>query len=140
MPVHKKKNTALNDRGATPTIVSSEPLKPEDFHQYLRAAIRDATRTVMEEIMREELSQFPGADLGESTARRKGYRNGSYTCELMTTAEPIEDLSVPRDRAGAFHTQIFEQYSRYEPQVAKCLTQMFVTGTSTYKVGEPHKS
>ena len=30
----------------------------------------------------------------------------------------IEDLKVPRDRAGAFHTQVFERYARYEPEVA----------------------
>ncbi len=136
MPVHKKKNTPPDDKGATPTVVSSDHFKPEDFHQYLRAEIRDATRTVMEEIMREELSQFLGAAWGESTAQRKGYRNGFYTRDLMTTAGPIEDLTVPRDRAGEFHTQAFEQYSRYEPQVAEGLTQMFVTGTSTHKVGE----
>src|SRR6266480_3936482 len=136
MPVHQKKNTSPAQTGATPTIISPEPLRPENFHQYLRAEIRDATRTVMEEIMREELSQFLGAAWGESTAQRKGYRNGFYTRDLMTTAGPIEDLTVPRDRAGEFHTQAFEQYSRYEPQVAEGLTQMFVTGTSTHKVGE----
>jgi putative transposase len=136
MPDHQKKNTSPDEKGATPTVVSSDPLKPEDFHQYLRAEIRDATRTVMEEIMREELSQFLGATWGERTAQRKGYRNGFYTRDLMTTAGPIEDLTVPRDRAGEFHTQAFEQYSRYEPQVAEGLTQMFVTGTSTHKVGE----
>ena len=136
MPVHQKKNPPLDDKGATPTVVSPDHLKPEDFHQYLRAEIRDATRTVMEAIMREELSQFLGAAWGESTAHRTGYRNGFYTRDLMTTAGPIEDLTVPRDRAGEFHTQAFEQYSRYEPQVAEGLTQMFVTGTSTHKVGE----
>ncbi len=136
MPVHKKKNTPPDNKGATPTVVSPEHLNPENFHQYLRAEIRDATRTVMEEIMREELSQFLGAAWGESTAHRKGYRNGFYTRDLMTTAGPIEDLTVPRDRAGEFHTQAFEQYSRYEPQVAEGLTQMFVTGTSTHKVRE----
>jgi len=136
MPVHKKKNTLPDDKGATPTVVSPDHLKPEDFHQYLRAEIRDATRTVMEAIMREELSQFLGAAWGESTAQHKGYRNGFYMRDLMTTAGPIEDLTVPRDRAGEFHTQAFEHYSRYEPQVAEGLTQMFVTGTSTHKVGE----
>jgi len=43
---------------------------------------------------------------------------------------------VPRDREGQFHTQAFERYSRYEPQIAEGLTQMFVAGTSTHKVGE----
>src|SRR5713226_8180125 len=40
------------------------------------------------------------------------------------------------DREGQFHTQTFERYSRYEPHIAEGLTQMFVAGTSTHKVGE----
>jgi transposase-like protein len=31
---------------------------------------------------------------------------------------------------------VFERYSCYEPEVAEALTQMFVSGTSTHKVGE----
>ena len=136
MPAHKKKTTTSTSPEATSTINSAEPLKPETFHQYLRAEIRHATRAVMQEIMREELSHFLQAEWGESTTERKGYRNGFYTRDLMTTSGPIEDLNVPRDREGAFHTQAFEHYRRYEPQVAEGLTQMFVAGTSTHKVGE----
>jgi len=40
------------------------------------------------------------------------------------------------DREGEFHSQVFERYNRYEPEVAEALTQMFVSGTSTHKVGE----
>ncbi len=43
---------------------------------------------------------------------------------------------MPRDREGQFHTQVFERYSRYEPHIAQGLTEMFVAGTSTHKVGE----
>jgi transposase-like protein len=44
-------------------------------------------------------------------------------------------LQVPRDREGRFHTQVFERYRSSEPQVAQGLTDMFVAGTSTHKVG-----
>ena len=40
------------------------------------------------------------------------------------------------DREGHFHTQAFERYQRYEPHIAEGLTQMFVAGVSTHKVGE----
>src|SRR6266700_7173510 len=76
------------------------------------------------------------ASWGECTVDRKGYRNGNYTRDLATSSGSIEDLEVPRDREGAFHTQVFDRYSRYEPQVAEGLTQMFVAGVSTQKVGE----
>jgi transposase-like protein len=70
-----------------------------------------------------------------STPERQGYRNGSYTRDLVTSTGSIEDVRVPRDREGRFHTQAFERYSRFEPQVAAALTEMFVSGTSTHKVG-----
>jgi putative transposase len=40
------------------------------------------------------------------------------------------------DREGAFHSQVFERYNRNAPEVAEALTQMFVNGVSTQKVGE----
>jgi putative transposase len=137
MPVDKKQNTTSDHlKGKTTETASSKMPTQEDFHQYLRAEIRTATRIVMEEVMREELSGFLGARWGETSVERKGYRNGSYTRDLITATGRIEDLSVPRDREGQFHTQAFERYSRYEPQVAAALTEMFVSGTSTHKVGE----
>jgi transposase-like protein len=54
----------------------------------------------------------------------------------VTKSGRIEDLSVPRDREGQFQTQVFERYGRYEPEVAEALTEMFVSGTSTHKVGK----
>ncbi len=37
---------------------------------------------------------------------------------------------------GAFHTQVFERYARYEPEVAEALTDMFGSFTSTQNVGK----
>ena len=91
---------------------------------------------VIEEVMREELDQFLGVVWGERSPKRKGYRNGTYTRDLVTSTGRLEDIEVPRDREGQFHTQAFERYRRYEPHIAEGLTQMFVAGSSTHKVGE----
>jgi len=106
------------------------------FHQYLRALAQSAVRTVLETVMREELDAFIGAAWGECSPKRKGYRNGHYTRDLLTSTGRLTDLKVPRDREGQFHTQAFERYSRYEPHIAEGLTEMFVAGVSTHKVGE----
>src|SRR6266480_1560190 len=135
MPGRKKKHTTPNNQLTTTEETSPSLPGQQEFHEHLRSLIRGATRVVMEEIMEEELSLFLRADWGESTPSRQGYRNGSYTRDLVTSTGRIEDLSVPRDRAGQFHTQVFERYSRYEPEVAEALTEMFVSGTSTHKVG-----
>lgn len=136
MPAHKKEHTTPESQSQVSAMSVPNLLVPEEFHQYLRAEIRKATRIVMEAVMEEELGRFVGAAWGEHTPERKGYRNGFYTRDLATTSGPIEDLNVPRDREGQFQTQAFDRYSRYEQQVADGLTQMFVSGTSTHKVGE----
>src|SRR5260370_11689034 len=86
--------------------------------------------------MREEVDAFIGAAWGECSPKRKGYRNGSYSRDLVTSTGRLEEIKVPRDREGQFHTQAFERYSRYEPHIAEGLTQMFVAGTGTPKGGE----
>jgi len=136
MPVSQKKPTTLTSDVSTQE--SSSPVLPgqEDFRQYLRHLAVSAVQVLIEQVMREELEQCIGASWGECTPTRRGYRNGSYTRDLVTPTGRIEDLNVPRDREGEFHSQVFERYNRYEPEVAEALTQMFVSGTSTHKVGE----
>src|SRR5437588_7873651 len=139
MPVPKKGTISQPDlaKGA-----SAEEKMPEEqeFRQHLRALAVSAVRVLIEKVMCEELEQCVGAQWGESTPNRKGYRNGYYQRDLITSTGRIEDLSVPRDREGQFQTQAFERYSRYEPHVAAALTEMFVSGTSTHKVGEVTKT
>src|SRR5260370_42529010 len=103
MPVHKKNHTTPeSDRAMT----ASSPRLPgqQDFHQHLRELIRGATRIVMEEIMQEELSQFLGADWGECTSSRNGYRNGSVTRDLGSATGTIQNISAPSDLRGQFKT------------------------------------
>lgn len=136
MPVPKNQPITSSPEGSTSE--SSFPLAPEqeEFRQHLRRLAVSAVQVLLEQVMREELEQCLGASWGECTPTRRGYRNGSYTRELVTPTGRIEDLKVPRDRAGAFHTQVFECYGRYEPEVAEALTDMFVSGTSTHRVGK----
>ncbi len=136
MPVPKKKRITAENELST-LEPSCPPLpEPQEFHHHLRALAQSAVRTVLELVMREELDAFIGAAWGECSPKRKGYRNGTYTRDLATTTGRLEEMKVPRDRAGQFHTQAFERYSRYEPHIAEGLTQMFVAGVSTHKVGE----
>ena len=136
MPVSKEKPTT-----STPELAMPEPSSPvlpdqQVFHQHLRTLAQSAVRIVLETVMREELDQFIGVGWGASSPKRKGHRNGFYTRDLVTSTGRLEQINVPRDRAGQSHTQAFERYSRYEPHIAEGLTQMFVAGTSTHKVGE----
>jgi putative transposase len=136
MPVSKNKPTTRVSEVSTPETSSPVLPEQEEFRQYLRRLAVSAVQVLIEHVMREELEQCIGASWGECTPSRRGYRNGSYTRDLVTPTGRIEDLKVPRDREGQFHSQVFERYNWYEPEVAEALTQMFVNGVSTHKVGE----
>ena len=137
MPVHRhKKDITSSPSGSTQERPAPALPDQQTFRQYLCELARSAIRVMLEGVMREELDALIGVGWGECSPKRKGYRNGSYTRDLVTSSGRIEDIKVPRDRAGQFHTQAFERYSRYEPHVAEGLTQMFVAGMSTHKVGE----
>lgn len=94
MSVHKKEHTT--PEYIQRTSESSSPCSPasEEFHQDLRTQILEATRVVMEEIMREEATQFLGVEWGECSPERKGHRNGSYSRDLATSSGKIEGLDV----------------------------------------------
>ena len=134
MPVPKKRTISQPDLAKGESAEEKMP-EEQEFRQHLRALAVSAVRMLIEQVMCEELDQCVGAQWGECTPNRKGYRNGYYQRDLITSTGRIEDLSVPRDREGQFHTQVFERYGRYEPKVAEALTEMFVSGTSTHKVG-----
>src|SRR5207248_6893029 len=113
MPVSKKKRTTPQN---TPSMSQQPSLpmpEPQEFHQHQGALAQSAVRTVLELVMREELDAFLGVAWGECSPKRKGYRNGSYTRDLATTMGRLEEIKVPRDRAGRLHTQACERYSRY---------------------------
>jgi putative transposase len=109
MPVSKKKGTTSPPMPSTPE--ASSPIMPEQdaFHQYLRALAQRAVRTVIEAVMIEELDAFIGVGWGECSPKRKGYRNGHYRRNLVTSTGQLEEIKVPRDREGQFHTQVFER-------------------------------
>ena len=165
MPVSKKKPTPVSAEGSTQQSTSPELPEQEEFRQYLRRLAVSAVQVLIGchtkccVMVNNRKARKPGLDWvqsllaahhyttfgmascigaswGEITPHRRGYRNGSYTRDLVTSTGRIENLNVPRDREGVSHSQVFERYSRYEPEVAEALTQMFVSGTSTHKVGE----
>src|SRR5215471_15721614 len=105
MPVFKKKPTTPTSEVSTQESSSPTLAEQVEFRQYLRRLAVSAVQVLIEQVMREELEQCIGASWGECTPNRRGYRNGSYSRDLVTSTGRIEDLKVPRDREGGFHTQ-----------------------------------
>ena len=87
----------------------------------------------MQEMLEAEMTDALGAEKGERTQARLGYRSGYYTRTLVTRVGKLE-LRVPQDRDGRFSTELFERYQRSEQALVATLAEMYVQGVSTRKV------
>lgn len=123
----------------TPTS-TSEPNAPArlsqaDFRELLNEKLRSAIWLTLASILEDEVTAFIGAPRYGRAPTRRDQRNGYYTRDLVTTAGKCDDLQVPRTRGG-FRTQVFERYQRRQAELDTAISEMFVYGTSTTRVGE----
>ena len=95
--------------------------------------LKPMVQFVVQEVLEAEMSEAVGAEKGERTEGRQGYRSGYYRRSLVTRVGKIE-LRVPQDRAGRFSTEVFERYQRGEKALVSALTEMYLQGVSTRKV------
>ncbi|ESR27464.1 Mobile element protein [Lutibaculum baratangense AMV1] len=96
-------------------------------------SLREVVRAVVQEMLEAEMIDALGAEKGERTPARVGYRSGYYPRTLITRVGKLE-LRVPQDRSGRFSTELFERYQRSERALVATLAEMYVQGVSTRKV------
>src|SRR6476620_2387800 len=120
-------HTMTKRQGKSGTI-DVKALLSED-EEFLRAL----ERTALQELLEAEMTEALGAERGERTAGRQGYRSGYYGRTLITRVGKLE-LRVPQDGAGRFSTELFERYQRSERALVAALAEMYVQGVSTRKV------
>ena len=94
MPASKKKPITSTPETSTLETPSRVMPEQEDFRQHWRRLAVSAVQVLLEQTMLEELEQCLGASWGECTPTRRGYRNGSYTRDLITSTGRIEELKV----------------------------------------------
>lgn len=96
-------------------------------------SFRKLLREVLQEVLEQEMTEAVGAEKGERSPGRLGYRSGYYGRALVTRVGKLE-LRIPQDRQGHFSTQIFERYQRSEKALVSALAEMYIQGVSTRKV------
>jgi putative transposase len=95
--------------------------------------IRELMQIAIQEVLEAEMVDALGAEKGERTEDRLGYRSGYYGRHLVTRVGKLE-LQVPQDRQGRFNTELFERYQRSEKALVLAIMEMYVKGVSTRKV------
>src|SRR5499427_4785242 len=98
-------HTMTERKGKSGTIDVKALLAGDE--EFLRALVR----TALQEVLEVEMAKTLGAEKGERTSGRLGYRSGYYGRTLVTRIGKLE-LRVPQDRAGRFSTEVFARYQR----------------------------
>ena len=96
-------------------------------------SLKELLREVLQEVLEQEMTDALGAEKGERSPGRLGYRSGYYSRGLVTRVGKLE-LRIPQDRQGHFSTQVFERYQRSEKALVSALAEMYIQGVSTRKV------
>jgi transposase-like protein len=110
------------------TIAELKELLTQD-KDFLRPMLAE----IVQQVLESEMDEAVGAQKGERTANRLGYRSGYYPRTLITRVGKLE-LRIPQDRQGRFRTEVFERYQRSEKALVAALAEMYVQGVSTRKV------
>lgn len=106
---------------------------PENlFNELLESTVTRLLKEKLELLLREEMRNFMEVEQeGERNSR-----NGYYERTYETRYGKIDDLRVPRDRNGAFQTQLFEPYQRREGWLEEAIIHMYKGGMSTREVAK----
>ncbi len=105
------------------------------FAALLREKVQQAVRTALISVLEAEVDAFIGAVRYERSEQRQDYRNGHDHRSLETSMGHVDDLPIPRTRAGS-QTQLFERYHRRRSELDQSIGEMFIGGVSMARVGE----
>ena len=103
----------------------------ENLFEMIRVEIRDNVGEYLSSLMEVERSEFLGRQWYEHGQGDVNHRNGSYPRNFTLKGIGKVNVRVPRDREGAFKTQIIPRSKRYEDELRQDLSMMFLSGVST---------
>ena len=87
----------------------------------------------LERALMVEQGRRVGCGRYKRSSSRRGYRNGSFERDLLTSYGWIEDLKVPRVREGGLEFEVLERYRRRQRALDRVLLEAFLLGHSTRK-------
>ena len=104
---------------------------PGKLFEMIRIDMRETVGEYLSNLMDAELTRFLGRERYERVEGEINHRNGSYGRNFTLKGIGEVDVEVPRDRDGAFKTQIIPRSKRYERELRQDISMMFLTGVST---------
>jgi putative transposase len=105
--------------------------QPEKLFEMIRFDIRETVGHYLTAMMSAELTHFLGREPYERSQGQVNHRNGSYDRNFTLKGIGEVEVKVPRDRKGAFTTQVMPRSRQYEEEISRDVSLMFLAGIST---------
>jgi putative transposase len=115
-------------------------ISPNEILEEMIEEVRHNTREVFIRAIETEFRAFIGAEPYKRTSERKDHRNGYRTRDMVTEIGTLTDLPIPRAREGNFIPSFFHKWQRVQKKVVQLISEMFLRGVSTRKVGKLSKA
>jgi putative transposase len=105
----------------------------------LREKVLKLVKRTLGRVLVEEVKGVIGCKRYQRSKARKGYRNGSYGRDLLTSYGWLEDLKVPRVRDMSFRPSVWDRYKRRQKALDGVILEAFLLGDSTRKTARLFK-
>ena len=102
----------------------------EDLESYLRLS----AKRLLEESLKVEQQHLLGACHYQRTSKRRDYRNGYYTRQVIWKLGVLSDVLVPRSRSGVYESAILERYKHFGGSFDRHILKLFTLGLATRRV------
>ena len=113
------------------SIINEIKEQPEKLFNMIRLDIKETVGQYLTGLMNAELTHFLGRDPYERSNGEVNYRNGSYDRNFTLKGIGEVEVKVPRDRDGEYKTSVMPRSKRYEEEISRDISLMFLTGIST---------
>ena len=112
-----------------------EAIPQDDIRFDIRSLFLGAVKIALEVTLEEEMRKIVGAGKWARLGDRKDVRNGTYMRRVMTSLGHLE-IDMPRSRESGSPTGVIGRYERRQAEIDEMITESYVAGVSTRKVGD----
>lgn len=106
----------------------------ELFWDEFEATIQLSGKRLLEESLKEEQRHLVRAEPYQRTRRRRCYRNGYYTRNVVWKLGVLSKVVIPRTRSGIYESAILDRYRRFGGRFEGYILRLFTLGLATRRV------
>lgn len=91
-------------------------------------------KRLLEESLKEEQRHLVRAEPYQRTSRRRCYRNGYYSRDVVWKLGVLSKVLIPRTRSGIYESAILDRYRRFGGRFDRHVLKLFTLGLATRRV------